>query len=47
MTIKRILGVCENKGCYKRVSKSVVYLKSEDTGKNLKICDRCFRKLAK
>lgn len=47
MIIKRFLNMCENKGCYRRISKSVVYLRNEEKGKNVKICDRCFRKLAK
>lgn len=47
MILKKILRICENKGCYNKVSKSVVYLKNESTGKNIRICEKCFRKLAK
>lgn len=47
MILKRLLKICENKGCYGRITNNVIYLRSEDGNglpKNIKICAKCFKK---
>lgn len=50
MRIKRMLGICENKGCYRRITNNVIYLRSENgngTTTNVKICRKCFQESLK
>lgn len=50
MRIKRMLRICENKGCYKRVTNNVIYLRSENgngTTTNIEICRKCFQQMLK
>lgn len=46
--IKRVLGLCEDKGCYRKTTKNVMYLKKDDSdSRNIRVCEKCFRKYAK
>lgn len=48
--IKKIFSICENKGCFHKLTKNSTYLsKTNKDGKtlNVRVCEKCFRKLIK